>query len=115
MKGCTQQNCWPQDTGCNIEGERDYRDCKHCIDTGDFVHHVPSGEEWVVAYVQEDRLAWCGWPQGEARLSDCTLIVKATPEKRLELLSEMAATSEQDARKRYAQHRLQEMGTKEQS
>lgn len=44
------------------------------IDTGDHVHHAPSGEDWVVAYVAADRLAWCGWPQGQAALADCTLL-----------------------------------------
>jgi len=109
MQGCLQQICWPQDTGCNIEGEQDHRNCPHFIDTGDFVHHTPSNEDWVVAYVQGDYLAWCGWPEGEAKVSDCVLREKATPEKRLELLQQMAAMSGQDARQRYAQRRLQEL------
>jgi hypothetical protein len=49
------------------------------IDTGDYVRHGPAGEEWVVAYVRGDRLAWCGWPSGLAALADCTLIEKAAP------------------------------------
>lgn len=76
------------------------------IDTGDTVHHAPSGEDWVVAYVQGDRLAWCGWPEGEAKLSDCTLIQKAAPEYRQKLLEDMAAMTGNDARKRYARHVL---------
>ena len=76
------------------------------IDTADIVHHVPSGETWVVAYVRSDRLAWCGWPQGEALLTDCTLIQKASPEARLTLLQEMAAMQSNDARQRYAVRRL---------
>jgi hypothetical protein len=40
------------------------------IDTADHVLHGPSGETWVVAYVEGDRLAWCGWPEGEAKLAD---------------------------------------------
>jgi len=56
------------------------------IDTGDTVYHTPTGEKWIVAYVRGDRLAWCGWPEGEAALSDCTLITKATPDERDELL-----------------------------
>lgn len=79
------------------------------IDTGDSVHHAPSGETWVVAYVQGDRLAWCGWPEGEAKLSDCTLIQKAAPEYRQKLLEDMAAMTGSDARKRYAQHVLQSL------
>ena len=35
------------------------------IDTADHVKHGPSGETWVVAYVEDDRLAWCGWPERE--------------------------------------------------
>lgn len=42
--------------------------------TGDTVRHGPTSEEWVVAYIDGDRLAWCGWPSGEALLSDCTLV-----------------------------------------
>ena len=28
-QGCKHHNCWPLDTGCNIEGELDYHQCKH--------------------------------------------------------------------------------------
>jgi hypothetical protein len=76
------------------------------IDTGDRVLHGPTGEKWVVAYVQDDRLAWCGWPEGSAQLSDCTLIEKATPEYRDELLRAMTEMKGDDARKRYAIQRL---------
>lgn len=79
------------------------------IDTGDHVHHGPSGEDWVVAYVQGDYLAWCGWPEGEARVADCTLIRKATPEFRQQILKDLAALTDNDARKRYAVNRLAEM------
>lgn len=41
--------------------------------TGDHVLHKPSGETWVVAFVDGDDLAWCGWPNGLARTSDCEL------------------------------------------
>jgi hypothetical protein len=73
------------------------------IDTGDAVLHGPTGEEWLVAYVRGDRLAWCGWPEGEAALSDCALVRKATPAQRDKLLEEMAASS--GTRARYAQQR----------
>lgn len=78
------------------------------IDTGDHVRHTPSGEEWVVAYVRGDRLAWCGWPEGEALLADCTLLQKATPEYRQQLLHDMAAMSGNDARKQYAEWQISE-------
>lgn len=75
------------------------------IDTADHVMHGPSGETWLVAYVQGDRLAWCGWPEGEAALADCTLVKKATPEERNKLLLELADCTN-DRRGRYARQRL---------
>lgn len=81
------------------------------IDTGDYIYHYPSREKWVVAYVQGEYLVWCGWPQGEAQLSNCVLLKKATPEKRLDLLKEMAAMPGNDPRQRYAQRRLEQLST----
>jgi hypothetical protein len=75
------------------------------IDTADHVYHAPSGETWVVAYVEGDRLAWCGWPEGEAALSDCELVEKATPEQRQKLLWQMA-DGRNDRRSRYAKQRI---------
>ena len=83
------------------------------IDTADHVRHGPSGESWVVAYVRGDRLAWCGWPQGEAALADCTLTKKATPEQRIKLLREMAASESGDMRSSYARQRLEAEGDNE--
>lgn len=80
------------------------------IDTGDVVRHGPTGEKWTVACVRGDRLSWCGWPEGEAQLKDCTLVEKATPEARDKLLHEMAAMTESDHRGRYARRRLAEVG-----
>lgn len=76
------------------------------IDTGDTVKHGPTGETWIVAYVQGDRLAWCGWPEGEASLEHCTLVEKATDDYRTKLLLELAEMKSSDARQRYAAHRL---------
>ena len=78
------------------------------IDTADSVLHGPTGETWLVAYVEGDRLAWCGWPEGEANLADCTLTKKATPEQREKLLLEMGYLSSDtsDRRRRYARQRL---------
>lgn len=42
--------------------------------SGDTVKHLPTGETWTVAYVKGPYLAWFGWPEGEARVSDCELI-----------------------------------------
>ena len=74
------------------------------IDTADSVLHKPTGERWLVAYVQNDRLAWCGWPEGTASLGDCELIETATDEKRVKLLQQMSQTD--GARGRYARWRL---------
>ncbi len=76
------------------------------IDTGDSVKHGPTGETWLVAYVRGDRLAWVGWPPGEASLEHCQLVEKATPEYRDKLLRDMAAMKSDDARQRYAAARL---------
>jgi hypothetical protein len=80
------------------------------IDTGDSVKHGPTGETWVVAYVDGDRLAWCGWPKGEAALADCTLVEKASPEARDKLLHDMAEMrldpDEYDRRRSMARARL---------
>ena len=77
------------------------------IDTGDSVKHAPTGETWVVAFVEGDRLYWCGWPGGSAQLSDCTLVKKASHEYRMSLLTEMADMHDtKDARCRFAQRAL---------
>ena len=76
------------------------------IDTGDVVTHCPSGEEWLVAYVDGDHLTACGWPLTRARVSDCVLTRKATTEQRDELLHHMAAISTNDARRDYARRAL---------
>lgn len=59
------------------------------IGPGDVVRHGPSNEEWVVAYADHERgdLAWCGWPEGIAKLSDCTLVRKATPKERADSIA----------------------------
>lgn len=75
------------------------------IDTGDTVLHGKTGETWVVAYVEGNRLAWCGWPEGTADLADCTLVEKATPEARLTLLRQMA-----DSGGRFAVHAKRALG-----
>ena len=81
------------------------------IDTGDIVHHGPSGEDWVVAFVRGDRLTACGWPESEARLADCELIEASPPARRVDLLKMMARASDPtDSRGHYARQRLQQIG-----
>jgi hypothetical protein len=78
------------------------------IDVADVVKHGPSGETWVVAFADHEsgHLWWCGWPEGTAKLSDCTIIRKATDEQRDGLLESMANGNTNDARTRYAKWRL---------
>lgn len=78
------------------------------MDTGDVVYHKPTGETWLVAYVNGEYMSWCGWPEGQARVEDCELKKHATPEQRLKLLHDMAGMSGHDSRKTYAIHRLEE-------
>lgn len=48
---------------------------------GDAVHHYPSGEDWVLRYVNGDRLSWIGWPPGEANVADCSLVSRCSDEE----------------------------------
>jgi len=61
------------------------------IDTADHVHHAPTGEDWVVAYVEGDRLAWS--------------TKKATAAERRSLLDSMAELAA-DHRGNYARRVL---------
>ncbi len=78
--------------------------------TGDSVKHGPTGETWLVAYVEGDYLAWCGWPEGEAKVADCTLVRECSEEESIEILRDMANISGPSRRQRYAEHRLRELG-----
>lgn len=62
------------------------------IDTGDVVRHIPSSEHWIVAYVDGDRLAWAGWPQGTLPLAEFELVEKALPKYRDTVLAQMLAS-----------------------
>lgn len=57
------------------------------INCGDTVFHRPSGETWLVAAADHtaDDLMWCGWPEGMARVSDCKVVRRATPEDSADL------------------------------
>jgi hypothetical protein len=80
------------------------------IETADIVKHNPTGEKWLVAYVENDRLCACGWPETLAKLSDCTLVKKATEDKKQNLINELAAMSghEYDSRRSWAKNYLKE-------
>lgn len=74
-------------------------------DTGDIVRVPSLDEEWIVAFVEGDYLYCCGWPLTGVRLSQVELVERATPERRQQLLKDMAE-SRHDMRSLYARHRL---------
>lgn len=57
---------------------------------GDIVHHEPTGEDWVVAYVDGEYLAWCGWPAGEAKMDDCWLKKMCSDEEHIKWLKDIS-------------------------
>lgn len=65
---------------------------------GDIVHHEPTGEDWVVAYVDGEKLAWCGWPAGEANAADCWLKKSVSDDEHLNWLFEIAKSDGKRAR-----------------
>lgn len=79
------------------------------MDTGDVVLHKPSGEHWVIAYVEGEQVCCCGWPKTYAPVRDCNLVKIATSEERLELLRKMADMAAPDTRRTYARHRLEQV------
>ena len=72
------------------------------VDTGDTVHHGPTGEDWIVAFVDGDKLSPIGWPETIAKLADCTLLKKATPEDRMRLKKDLSRLPIDDVRGRWA-------------
>ena len=76
---------------------------------GDIVLHRPSGEEWLVAYVDGDDLAWCGWPDGVARTSDCDLVKACSYDEHVARLREIAQ-SDAGRRTRKAREALEKLG-----
>lgn len=48
---------------------------------GDHVHHEPSGENWLVAWADDGKLAPAGWPPTVAQLADCRVIRRCSDEE----------------------------------
>ena len=69
---------------------------------GDRVKHGPTGETWIVAYVDGDYMAWCGWPEGEAKVSDCTLTETCSDDEHRKRLEEIAKSSGKRAQRAQA-------------
>jgi hypothetical protein len=77
------------------------------VRTGDTVRHEPSGEEWLVAYVEGTDLVPCGWPLTFAKVSDCKLVTACSDEESTALLNRMADMRDGgDVRCRYARRKL---------
>ncbi len=71
---------------------------------GDIVAHGPTGEQWVVAYVDGEYLGWCGWPEGEAKLTDCTIVTRCADAEHLDWLRQIGDPKRTpDKRQRMAQ------------
>lgn len=56
--------------------------------SGDVVKHRPSGETWTLAYYRRGWVAWYGWPEGEAKATDCELVEACTDEEHRKSLEE---------------------------
>ncbi len=87
----------------------------HTIRCGDHVHHGPTDETWVVAWADYETgdLAWCGWPNGMARLADCTLVKAASDAEHLERLQGVLGSGDSRAnraRRMYSSSLPQEAG-----
>ena len=61
--------------------------------TGDTVIYNQNGERWIVAYVDGDYMSWVGWPEGEARTADCTLVRECSDNEHVMLLEEIARSN----------------------
>ena len=69
--------------------------------TGDVVYHVPSREEWVVAWADHNHgyMAPCGWPECQAKITDCVVIKRASDEEAEKLVSDIEKSGRRDARR----------------
>jgi len=80
---------------------------------GDYVHHAPSGANWVLGVDEEDgRVMPCGWPEPLANAKHCTLIKAATDGERMQMLQHFADSREVDIRTLTARRQLLAMGAK---
>lgn len=64
--------------------------------TGDAVLHRPSGEIWVVAYVDGEYMSWCGWPPGEAKVADCTVTRECSDKEHRDWLTQIFKSFDYD-------------------
>lgn len=74
---------------------------KSAIEIADHVKHIPSGEEWIVARVDDKYLWPCGWPESREMKKDCVLIKKSSQESRYKLIEELKKLPATEARHYY--------------
>jgi hypothetical protein len=67
---------------------------------GDHVLHTPSGETWLVAWAEGDDLSWTGWPNGIARVQDCTVTKRCTDEEHARAVQAWADVTDDSRRGR---------------
>ena len=69
--------------------------------TADTVLHRPSGETWVLAYVDHPTGYVCpmGWPFCEAALADCEPVKRADDNAYLDAVADLAVSGAQSAQK----------------
>lgn len=69
---------------------------------GDTVHDAVTGEDWVLAYYDQERdeAAWCGWPEGYIKDASARLtVVEPCPEEEsLDMLQRWASKNGSDHR-----------------
>lgn len=74
--------------------------------TGDTVLHRPTGETWLVAFVEDGRLCACGWPLELVPAADCDIVKSCDNLEHNKLLVEMAEMQSDDPRRSYARRVL---------
>lgn len=67
---------------------------------GDTVKHKPTGETWTVSYVDGDNLAWVGWPNGYAKVSDCAIIKSCSDLEHVLLLKRITESRDEGSDQR---------------
>lgn len=78
------------------------------IRTADHVHHKPSGEEWVVGFADYETgyLAPLGWPDCDAKISDCDLIKAADDEEYTDTLARISVSGDRRGRRAMEIHEV---------
>lgn len=71
---------------------------------GDHVLHGPTGETWVVAWAEGEHLAWAGWPNGTALITDCTIVKRTTDAEHRRAVEDWEHCANDDGRRERVLH-----------